>query len=290
MIPVGCDIHIYVEKKNSKGVWEIVKGRNPRIDNYRSYAKTAFERGDLERAARLQLEATQIENGTMLQEGIEKLEKYYPKEDREKDPDIMYEYQQEILVSSDYDAPKRATNWIYDGRNYDLFAILANVRNGYGFAGVDTGDGFIPISMPKDLPNDVSTFVKREADHWDGDGHSHSYLTVKELMDYDWNQQTVQRGLVSEKQYEVYKEKGIPDTYSGDVWGQNIVHISNEQMDGLLEGTFEREDGKDYYTRVSWGESYIEAVGEFYTKTIPTLKELAGDHLEDVRIVFWFDN
>ena len=40
----------------------------------------------------------------------------------------------------------------YDGRNYDLFAILADVRNGRGFAGCVTGDRFNPIAEPKGLP------------------------------------------------------------------------------------------------------------------------------------------
>lgn len=43
-----------------------------------------------------------------------------------------------------------------DGRNYDWFAILADVRNGYGFAGVSTGSGFDVIAEPKGLPEDLS--------------------------------------------------------------------------------------------------------------------------------------
>jgi hypothetical protein len=66
-------------------------------------------------------------------------------------------------------------------RSYDTFAILANVRNGRGFAGVKTGEGFIPISEPKGLPDDVSEKVKGSAEHWDLDGHSHSYHTLKDL-------------------------------------------------------------------------------------------------------------
>lgn len=41
-------------------------------------------------------------------------------------------------------------------RNYDLFAMLAGVRNGRGFAGVVTGAGFNPISEPRGLPDDLS--------------------------------------------------------------------------------------------------------------------------------------
>ena len=41
-------------------------------------------------------------------------------------------------------------------RNYDWFAILANVRNGIGFAGISTGEGFGIVSEPKGLPEDLS--------------------------------------------------------------------------------------------------------------------------------------
>src|SRR4030095_14523751 len=74
-----------------------------------------------------------------------------------------------------------AVTW-YDDRNYNTFAMLANVRNGYGFAGCDTGDGFQPISKPRGLPKDLSAEVLAiskdagdEHDIWLGD-HSHSWL------------------------------------------------------------------------------------------------------------------
>lgn len=286
---MGCDIHIYVEKKNELGEWEIIKGRNPRIDNYREYAKMAHERGELDRAASLQAEAKAIESGEAFQAGLVELQKEYPKETLEANPNLIYDYESE-LAYLEYHAPKRAENWIYDGRNYGLFAILANVRNGYGFAGVDTGDGFVPIKMPKGLPTNVSFFVEEEARRWGIDGHSHSYLTAKELSDYDWFQLSVKRGVVNEKQYKVFLEKGIPDSYSGDSWGNNIIHLTNSEMDALLNGTFPREEGKSYHTKVSWKETYQEASGYFYSQTLPALKELAQDKPEDVRIVFWFDN
>src|ERR1700691_1564806 len=43
-----------------------------------------------------------------------------------------------------------------DGRNYWTFAKLANVRNGFGFAGCDTGDAVVPICEPRGLPADTS--------------------------------------------------------------------------------------------------------------------------------------
>jgi len=42
------------------------------------------------------------------------------------------------------------------GRNYNWFAVLADVRNGRGFAGIKTGEGFDPIADPKGFPSDAS--------------------------------------------------------------------------------------------------------------------------------------
>lgn len=58
------------------------------------------------------------------------------------------------------------------GRNYSLFALLADVRNSTGIK---------PISLPKGLPSDVSSFVKSKSDWWDGDGHNHSFLNLNEI-------------------------------------------------------------------------------------------------------------
>lgn len=64
---------------------------------------------------------------------------------------------------------------IYNARNYSLFGRLAGVR-----------DQSVPmIDTPRGLPNDVSDFVKSESDDWKLDAHSHSYFTVKELLEYD---------------------------------------------------------------------------------------------------------
>ena len=42
----------------------------------------------------------------------------------------------------------------------------------------------------------------------DPDAHSESYLTVKELDAFAWNQVTLHRGIVSFKEYKELKEKG----------------------------------------------------------------------------------
>lgn len=67
-----------------------------------------------------------------------------------------------------------------DDRNYDTFAVYADVRNGVGFAGISTGEGWTPIAQPRGLPPDFE--VWRESHHgtWMGD-HSYSWLTLAEI-------------------------------------------------------------------------------------------------------------
>ncbi len=42
-----------------------------------------------------------------------------------------------------------------DPRSYNTFAMLADVRNGRGFAGIKTSDGFPVIHEPRGLPSDL---------------------------------------------------------------------------------------------------------------------------------------
>ena len=141
------------------------------------------------------------------------------------------------------------------GRNYDLFAILAGVRNGRGFAGCDTGDGFNPISKPKGLPEDVSPEVARKSEEWGVDGHSHSWHTLADLLAYDLTQRTRLRGWVTGPVCEAWRRYGRDRGESPKSW-----------CGGVSYKTFP----------------------EFWSEIIPELLRLGRP--EDVRLVLWFDN
>ena len=176
----------------------------------------------------------------------------------------------------------------YSGRNYDLFAILADVRNGRGFAGIKTGEGFNPIAEPKGVPNDVCPEIQEEYESWGGggDGHSHSYFTIKELRDYDWGQFTMHRGVFSFEQYKKYKETGeFPQMWSAMISGPNIAVIEEDEADKMIANP---NLSLGTHVNAHWAETYSESAGNFLTKTIPALEALGEP--EDVRIVFWFDN
>ncbi len=285
---MGCDIHIMVEKLID-GKRTAVKGANPDIARNRYYAKLNEKRGEVERAENYKRLALERESGESLKKSLEELEKQYPESERQNDLELQKEYESELKYELGDKAPEVYHDWIYDGRNYDLFAILADVRNGHGFAGVVTGEGFIPIFKPRGVPENASEEYKKWSGDWDSDGHSHSYHTVRQLVNFQhWEEGSIHYGMVGQEDYKVFKEKGIPESYCGDISGRDVIHISNKEMDDIFNRSYPIKDGKQYFTRVQWQEGYKDVVGNFYTWSIPKLKELTGDDLDSVRIVFFF--
>ena len=153
---------------------------------------------------------------------------------------------------------KRKEQFFHD-RNYSVFAILASVRNGIGFAGVDTGDGFIPIAEPRGLPPDLSfelrRHLKREEEGMEEDekatadmnddefardyislgDHSQTWLLLSEVLACDWNQTTKRRGWVDPNEYDNFRKHGQPNSWSGSVSGSMIEHVSNAFMAHMID-------------------------------------------------------
>lgn len=191
----------------------------------------------------------------------------------------------------------------YDERNYDLFGMLADVRNGSGFAGIDTGDGFVPIAAPRGIPSDMSPELAVEAGRMLE--HTPSWLTVAELLAYDWTRVTTKRGVVSGPEYHDWaghrKGKGLgPKEYSGSIFGHDIVHIDESDMKRRVEEIVAnvgshwwaaRDEIKRLdrmYCAVSWPSPYYRQAGKFLSECLPRLWRLGSP--ENVRIVFWFDS
>lgn len=190
---------------------------------------------------------------------------------------------------------------LYPGRNYNLFTILAGVRNGRGFAGCKTGDGFNVIGgRVRGLPLDVSRQVRWEAERWVSDGHSHSHHLLRHLQEFDWDQQTKLSGVVGPFGFHEWRTQGQPSSWAGDVRGPSIEHVSNEEMAKRVDALgpagpqpgpvpHMHDLGATVYTRVEWGVTYRQAVGsEWLDQWLAALAELGPS--SDVRIVFWFDN
>lgn len=66
----------------------------------------------------------------------------------------------------------------FDWRGYGMFGFLAGVRN---------YSGIRPIAKPRGLPADASREVVEDYESWDGDAHSASWLSVEELLAFDYD-------------------------------------------------------------------------------------------------------
>lgn len=152
---------------------------------------------------------------------------------------------------------------IYLGRNYELFCILANVR----------GYCENTISDPKGLPEDVSSIVKDRSDYWKDDGHSHSYLTLKEINNFLSENPTV--------------------WIEGMISPESIKELESSGKTPTMSAGFTTSEGWDYRT---WEEE--SPLAGLANKITERLKEefylFDDDKIEEfdekIRIVFWFDN
>lgn len=147
----------------------------------------------------------------------------------------------------------------FNYRSYGLFGFLANVRN---YSEVP------PISPPKGLPDDFDPPVKDynqsgpdiyEYDSWlqrDNVGsHSHSWLTLKELVEYNYDQ--------------VFWDKRVTRQIGPNSW----------------DGAATAMPGEGRYLTVR------EFLGEQFWDDLTDLLFLQESYNpEDIRIVFCFDN
>ncbi len=179
----------------------------------------------------------------------------------------------------------RDTDEPYQSRNYTVFAAPANVRNGYGFAGIDTGDPLIPIAEPRGLPDDVSSAIQETADAFGDDGHSHSYLTLAELRDYNWDKPLTSRGCVQLSDFKKLRPGEPPKEWRGGVFGGNTRTISIAEAE-----TYKPKPGQEVYVNYQWVTPLRDCCSGFLNHMLPILEKLSDGDAESVRIVFWFDN
>lgn len=192
-----------------------------------------------------------------------------------------------------------------DDRNYDSFAVMADVRNGFGFAGVKTGEGWEPISKPRGLPDDilklidydfhlkVASYVPKwspnsepRTEAWLGD-HSHSWLLLSEM-------ENAMKGL-SEQFYETFgvitkesflklKEGEQPESWCGGVRGLDVKVFPAKMVPSM----------KGDYTHVeaSWKTPATEKLWQLkkIIEALTKIKEENNLTSDEVRLVFGFDS
>ena len=185
-------------------------------------------------------------------------------------------------------------------RHYQLFAVFAGVRNGFGFAGIPTGDSVDPISEPRGLPDDF--VVKNGEDHpvnfedvlseidrecqtdgeepyvWMGD-HSHSWLSGEELI--EWRKKDVsatQCGVLSREEYSKWNGMDRPPSYCGACSGPDTIVIDNTNYGKSCHPNWT-------HIRCQWNSRLSDELGYFFDE----VERLAGEH-GSIRFVFGFDS
>lgn len=167
--------------------------------------------------------------------------------------------------------PKYTKECWCESRDYGLFATLANVRN---YSGNDY------IDDPRGLPEDVTAEVEEDSDYWGIDGHSHSYLTLRELIEYRDNNPFLKRsGLVSKEEYDKYKNFGTdPSEWCRWSNAEGLEYleweVENKALYNLIDKLKERANDLFLIYDFMWSRN----------------KEECMKKAEDIRIVFWFDN
>jgi len=194
------------------------------------------------------------------------------------------------------------------GRNYDWFSILADVRNGRGFAGVKTGDGFDVIAQPRGVPKNATPEWMAEVDQWRDDMHSHSFLSVEDFDLFDWDQTTYKSGVITLDEYKQLKPTNAsPESWSGWVSGPDLVVLNEDEADMVIEGKtvvhkqrdpFGRQgdgtlvsldSGHNINVSYDWPVEYRQWFEYKIQNVVEPMRKLKEKY-EDVRYVFGFDN
>lgn len=195
---------------------------------------------------------------------------------------------------------RRAVRTWYDDRNYEVFAVLADVRN----------NGHItPISQPRGLPDDMDEATRKltgeDDDDYDEDeislgDHSQSWLTLAELLAYPWDGEVQRDGVVSLDQFmervktygdsvPVRTDKFPYKEWSGGISGPGIVvRKASDVVAALRSNGLGVASGERTYVSDSWVMPVRVQARGFVDRLLPALLGLGAP--DDVRIVFGFDS
>jgi hypothetical protein len=182
-------------------------------------------------------------------------------------------------TGTDESIPELMPRGVYESRNYILFAALAGVRNSWNLK---------PVVAPRGVPADASPEYAGLVAEAGPDGHSHSWLTLAELLRHEWGQLVPVSGYVDRNGYGEWlsrEKKGAPREWWHGHAGTRVV-----SEPAMLRRWADKELDAGTVCRclVSWEEPLMVFVDDFVGLTLHQLHRHGAP--DDVRIVFFFDN
>jgi hypothetical protein len=163
-----------------------------------------------------------------------------------------------------WDVPKK---YIYKGYNRNDIRNFWDDRSYWTFAWLGCNyraKAIQPINAPRGLPLDISNTLNTLQSYSIEDGHNHSYLTFKELLDYF----TVP----------VYCEANFTQEYLNYLKRENKEVWQDEQWYLRCNGNI----------LTKWTMPAEETINNDFIRLVTT--EAQQSNPNHLRIVFWFDN
>lgn len=165
-----------------------------------------------------------------------------------------------------------------EARNYPLFAILADVRNGFGFAGSATHDPVDPLFAGRGLPPDFAV------DDYVGE-HSFTYATAAELYAVPWDLPYHMMGYIRADDYAEFKASGRPSRYYADIWCPDILKLTEEDFRHYTADT------TDVYVHIDWTATPIaDCTFRRWLNSEPMLDLVEQYGAKNVRVTMGFDS
>jgi hypothetical protein len=193
-------------------------------------------------------------------------------------------------IRSKWDTCKYRLPDYFSDRNYSMFSVLADIRN----------DGSIPaMTRNRGFPSDTAPGSASYVDPENVD-HSPGYVTLTEMLAYDWSMMIESSGRISAQQYMTLRGTGkSPDSWYG--WASGRVTVTAAQYEQMLEPVYDvyaneiapnsLKPGVNYDIDYTWHEFLVEQVPQlvkvmnYLTSIIPK-----GGTSDDVRLLFYFDS
>ena len=167
---MGADIHPYFQRRNKEGDWEPMWFYGPDREYWH---ERLIETKVADHSVALAFGMDPDDHETL----YKKSEEYFKSMPWEQ---VLERYGNHPDVHYEWTLPPRTPGnpwggpWVFTvrDRDYAWFGAIAGVR------------GSNQLFEQRGLPDEVVPEIRREINQWNGDGHSHSWLMVSEMLEH----------------------------------------------------------------------------------------------------------